>query len=91
MEGAAASILPAQVGSAAVAAFVNIRPAWPEDEDPRWVDGYANVFAVTTSPWEMTIRAGHISLPRVLHAGLMLDVAGIVLIVGVIWAIAPLL
>jgi sodium-dependent dicarboxylate transporter 2/3/5 len=44
-----------------------------------------------TGPNAIAWATGHISLPRVLRAGLMLDLAGIVLIVGVIWAIAPLL
>jgi sodium-dependent dicarboxylate transporter 2/3/5 len=44
-----------------------------------------------TGPNAIAWATGHISLPRVLRAGLMLDLAGILLIVGVIWAIAPLL
>lgn len=44
-----------------------------------------------TGPNAIAWGTGHISLPRVLRAGLMLDLAGILLIVGVIWAIAPLL
>ena len=34
---------------------------------------------------------GHVSLPRVLKAGLMLDIAGSFLIVGVVWAMAALI
>jgi solute carrier family 13 (sodium-dependent dicarboxylate transporter), member 2/3/5 len=44
-----------------------------------------------TGPNAIAWSTGHISMPRVLRAGLMLDLAGILLIVGVIWAIAPLL
>jgi sodium-dependent dicarboxylate transporter 2/3/5 len=44
-----------------------------------------------TGPNAIAWATGHISMPRVLRAGLMLDLAGIVLIVGVIWSIAPLL
>lgn len=44
-----------------------------------------------TGPNAIAWATGHISLPRVLRAGLMLDLAGIVLIISVIWAIAPLL
>jgi sodium-dependent dicarboxylate transporter 2/3/5 len=44
-----------------------------------------------TGPNAIAWATGHISLPRVLKAGLLLDLAGVVLIVGVVWAVAGLL
>ncbi|MGE3692313.1 MAG: SLC13 family permease [Novosphingobium sp.] len=41
-----------------------------------------------TGPNAIAWASGHVALPRVLKAGFILDVAGIFLIVGVVWAIA---
>ena len=43
-----------------------------------------------TGPNALAWATGHISMPRVLRAGLLLDLAGIVLMVGVVWGIAAL-
>jgi solute carrier family 13 (sodium-dependent dicarboxylate transporter), member 2/3/5 len=43
-----------------------------------------------TGPNALAWASGHISMPRVLRAGLLLDLAGIVLMVGVVWSIAAL-
>lgn len=43
-----------------------------------------------TGPNAIAWGTGHISLPRVIKAGLWLDLAGIVLIVGVVWGVAAL-
>ena len=43
-----------------------------------------------TGPNAIAWGTGHIALPRVLKAGFLLDVTGIFLIVGVIWAIAAI-
>jgi sodium-dependent dicarboxylate transporter 2/3/5 len=43
-----------------------------------------------TGPNAIAWATGHISLPRVLKAGFLLDVAGIFLIVGVIWGVAAI-
>ncbi len=43
-----------------------------------------------TGPNAIAWATGHISLPRVIRAGLLLDIAGIFLIVGVIWGITAL-
>ena len=43
-----------------------------------------------TGPNAIAWATGHIALPKVLKAGFLLDVAGVLLIVGVIWAIAAL-
>lgn len=40
-----------------------------------------------TGPNALAWSTGHIALPRMLKAGLMLDMAGIVIIVGVVWAL----
>jgi solute carrier family 13 (sodium-dependent dicarboxylate transporter), member 2/3/5 len=44
-----------------------------------------------TGPNAIAWSTGHVSLPRVLTAGLWLDIAGTILIVGVVWAIAALI
>jgi sodium-dependent dicarboxylate transporter 2/3/5 len=41
-----------------------------------------------TGPNAIAWATGHISLPRVLKAGFLLDLAGIFLIVGVVWGVA---
>jgi solute carrier family 13 (sodium-dependent dicarboxylate transporter), member 2/3/5 len=43
-----------------------------------------------TGPNAIAWATGHIALPKVLKAGLALDVAGVFLIVGVIWTVAAL-
>ncbi len=43
-----------------------------------------------TGPNAIAWATGHVSLPRVLKAGLLLDLAGTLLIVGVIWTMAAL-
>ncbi len=41
-----------------------------------------------TGPNALAWATGHVALPRVLKAGLLLDIAGTFLIVGVIWSVA---
>jgi solute carrier family 13 (sodium-dependent dicarboxylate transporter), member 2/3/5 len=43
-----------------------------------------------TGPNALAWATGHIAMPRVLKAGLALDLAGVVLMVGVVWGIAAL-
>ncbi|MBN8485130.1 MAG: DASS family sodium-coupled anion symporter [Sphingomonadales bacterium] len=43
-----------------------------------------------TGPNAIAWATGHVSLPRVLKAGLLLDLAGVFLLVGVIWGMAAL-
>jgi len=43
-----------------------------------------------TGPNAIAWATGHIALPRMLHAGLLLDLAGVVLIVTVVWSIAAI-
>ena len=43
-----------------------------------------------TGPNALAWSTGHIALPRVLKAGFLLDVAGVFLMVGVVWTIAAL-
>ncbi len=43
-----------------------------------------------TGPNAIGWATGHIAMPRMLRAGLLLDIAGVVLIVGVVWAIAAI-
>jgi sodium-dependent dicarboxylate transporter 2/3/5 len=44
-----------------------------------------------TGPNAIAWATGHIALPRVLKAGLALDVAGVFLLVGVIWSVARII
>ncbi len=44
-----------------------------------------------TGPNALAWATGHIAMPRVLKAGLLLDLAGALLIVGVVWGVAGLL
>jgi sodium-dependent dicarboxylate transporter 2/3/5 len=44
-----------------------------------------------TGPNAIAWATGHISLPRMLRAGLLLDLAGVPLMVGIVWAIAAIL
>ena len=44
-----------------------------------------------TGPNAIAWATGHIALPRMLKAGLWLDLAGVVLMVGVVWAVAGML
>jgi solute carrier family 13 (sodium-dependent dicarboxylate transporter), member 2/3/5 len=41
-----------------------------------------------TGPNAIAWATGHVALPRVLKAGLLLDIAGTFLIVGVVWVVA---
>lgn len=43
-----------------------------------------------TGPNAIAWATGHVALPRVLWAGFMLDLAGVFLIVGVVWGVAAL-
>lgn len=43
-----------------------------------------------TGPNAIAWATGHVSLPRVLRAGFLLDVAGVFLLVGVVWAMAAM-
>ncbi|HEX2762483.1 MAG TPA: anion permease, partial [Allosphingosinicella sp.] len=44
-----------------------------------------------TGPNAIAWATGHISLPRMLKAGLLLDLAGIPLMVGIVWMLHALL
>jgi sodium-dependent dicarboxylate transporter 2/3/5 len=44
-----------------------------------------------TGPNAIAWATWHIALPRVLKAGLALDVAGVFLLVGVIWSVARII
>ena len=44
-----------------------------------------------TGPNAIAWATGHIALPRMLKAGLLLDLVGVFLIVGVVWSVAAIL
>ena len=43
-----------------------------------------------TGPNALAWSTGHIAMPRVLKAGLLLDLAGVFLMVGIVWTIAAI-
>jgi sodium-dependent dicarboxylate transporter 2/3/5 len=43
-----------------------------------------------TGPNAIAWASGHIALPRMLKAGLLLDLAGVPLLVGTVWLLEPL-
>ncbi len=43
-----------------------------------------------TGPNAIAWASGHIALPRMLKAGLLMDLAGIPIMVGIVWAVAAL-
>ena len=43
-----------------------------------------------TGPNALAWSTGHIAMPRVLKAGLLLDLAGVFLMVAVVWTVAAL-
>jgi sodium-dependent dicarboxylate transporter 2/3/5 len=43
-----------------------------------------------TGPNAIAWATGHIALPRMLKAGLLLDIAGVPIMVGIVWAVAAL-
>lgn len=44
-----------------------------------------------TGPNAIAWATGHVALPRMVKAGILLDLAGIVLLVAVVWTVAPLI
>ena len=43
-----------------------------------------------TGPNALAWATGHIAMPRVVRAGLLLDLAGVFLMVGIVWGLAAL-
>ena len=72
----------------------NAGPARPDMAYSVEDDTYVALYAVWQDPGLdadcVAWATGHIALPRMLRAGLLLDLAGVVLIVGSVWTIAAI-
>jgi sodium-dependent dicarboxylate transporter 2/3/5 len=84
---AASGIIPVVAGIIAATGIDPILLALPA----AWAASWGFMLPSGTGPNAIAWATGHIALPRMLKAGLLLDLAGVPLMVGVVWAIAPLL
>nr|WP_295372786.1 DASS family sodium-coupled anion symporter [uncultured Sphingosinicella sp.] len=83
---AASGIIPVVAGIIAVTGLDPILLALPA----AWAASWGFMLPSGTGPNAIAWATGHISLPRMLKAGLLLDLAGVPLMVGVVWAVAAL-
>ena len=56
-----------------------------------WAASWGFMLPSGTGPNAIAWATGHIALPRMLKAGLLLDIAGVPLMVGIVWMIAAVL
>jgi sodium-dependent dicarboxylate transporter 2/3/5 len=56
-----------------------------------WAASWGFMLPSGTGPNAIAWASGHIALPRMLKAGLLLDLLGVPLLVGTVWLLAPLL
>jgi sodium-dependent dicarboxylate transporter 2/3/5 len=84
---AASGIIPVVAGMIAATGIDPILLALPA----AWAASWGFMLPSGTGPNAIAWATGHIALPRMLKAGLMLDLAGVPLLVGIVWLIAPLL
>jgi sodium-dependent dicarboxylate transporter 2/3/5 len=84
---AASGIIPVVAGVIAATGIDPILLALPA----AWAASWGFMLPSGTGPNAIAWATGHIALPRMLKAGLLLDLAGVPLMVGVVWLIAPLL
>jgi sodium-dependent dicarboxylate transporter 2/3/5 len=83
---AASGIIPVVAGIIAATGVDPILLALPAAMAASW--GF--MLPSGTGPNAIAWATGHIALPRMLKAGLLLDVAGVPLMVGIVWAVAAL-
>jgi sodium-dependent dicarboxylate transporter 2/3/5 len=83
---AASAIIPVVAGVIAATGTDPILLALPA----AWAASWGFMLPSGTGPNAIAWATGHIALPRMLKAGLLLDLAGIPLMVGIVWLIAPL-
>ncbi|QIK96775.1 DASS family sodium-coupled anion symporter [Sphingomonas sp. HDW15A] len=81
---AASAIIPVVAGVIAATGVDPILLALPA----AWAASWGFMLPSGTGPNAIAWATGHIALPRMLKAGLLLDLAGIPLMVGTVWAIA---
>jgi sodium-dependent dicarboxylate transporter 2/3/5 len=84
---AASGIIPVVAGIIAATGIDPILLALPA----AWAASWGFMLPSGTGPNAIAWATGHIALPRMLKAGLLLDLAGIPLMVAVVWLIAGML
>jgi sodium-dependent dicarboxylate transporter 2/3/5 len=84
---AASGIIPVVAGVIAATGIDPILLALPA----AWAASWGFMLPSGTGPNAIAWATGHIALPRMLKAGLWLDLAGVPLMVGIVWMITPLL
>lgn len=84
---AASGIIPVVAGIIAATGVDPILLALPA----AWAASWGFMLPSGTGPNAIAWSTGHIALPRMLKAGLLLDLAGAPLLVGTVWLLAPLL
>ena len=83
---AASGIIPVVAGIIAATGIDPILLALPA----AWAASWGFMLPSGTGPNAIAWATGHIALPRMLKAGLILDIAGVPLMVGVVWGIAAI-
>jgi sodium-dependent dicarboxylate transporter 2/3/5 len=84
---AASGIIPVVAGIIAATGIDPILLALPA----AWAASWGFMLPSGTGPNAIAWASGHIALPRMLKAGLLLDLAGVPLLVGSVWLLSPLL
>ena len=84
---AASGIIPVVAGIIAATGIDPILLALPA----AWAASWGFMLPSGTGPNAIAWATGNIALPRMLKAGLLLDLAGVPLMVGVVWLLEPLL
>jgi sodium-dependent dicarboxylate transporter 2/3/5 len=84
---AASGIIPVVAGIIAATGIDPILLALPA----AWAASWGFMLPSGTGPNAIAWATGHIALPRMLKAGLLLDLAGVPLMVGIVWMIASIL
>jgi sodium-dependent dicarboxylate transporter 2/3/5 len=84
---AASGIIPVVAGIIAATGIDPILLALPA----AWAASWGFMLPSGTGPNAIAWATGHIALPRMLKAGLVLDLAGVPLMVGIVWIVAALI
>lgn len=84
---AASGIIPVVAGIIAATGIDPILLALPA----AWAASWGFMLPSGTGPNAIAWATGHIALPRMLKAGLLLDLLGVPLMVGIVWTVAGLL
>jgi sodium-dependent dicarboxylate transporter 2/3/5 len=84
---AASGIIPVVAGIIAATGIDPMLLALPA----AWAASWGFMLPSGTGPNAIAWATGHIALPRMLKAGLILDLAGVPLMVGIVWIVAALI